>query len=538
MQIYKKAFNLSSDLVLFFDKTLSILWMNKAFKAFKKEHDIDELADFVPYNLLRNAFDAFLNSHDTYECEFSFRHLYFDVKFSTTEMDDDQFMLVCHSTQHKKTIYELTYVDPITKVGNRTFALKELDEFYEQSALNPDLKMLMLCIGFRNFDRIDYFYSHDVGDRILRHFAQDLQSFKAGNKVFRTSGHGLLLFYKFEEDAFDIDAYVQQVVTIFNKPIQIDEENAIQVLTSIGVVVLPKDAKSTAEALINVNLTNDQSKKLYEKVAVQFYQESFSNKNLTNLTIERRLEDAINNNHLELFYQPKINLAKKQIDGFEALLRWHDPDLGWISPDDFISIAEDTGQIVQIGLWVLKQVCLQSNKWQSQGFNFKLSLNVSIRQLQDPNFFRLFTNIVEETGVDTSLIELEVTESILSESLEEITELFTQIKRLGFSISLDDFGTSYSSLSYLRDLPIDILKIDKSFIKHTCDNAKDMAITKTIVTLSKDLQLQVVAEGVETKEQVSLLESLSCDFIQGFYYYKPLDAKKLESLLTQSLTVK
>ncbi len=537
MQQYKQAFELSSDLVLFLDKDLSILWTNNAFINFKKEHHIKELFEFIDSDVLKNAIasSAIINREDVLTFDFSFKYLHFHTKFSCLE--SGTFVLVCHSTQHKETIHKLTYTDQLTQVGNRALSRKVLNDFYKKSKLNPKLKMIFLGINFRNFDRVDYFYGYKVGDRILKDFAQALQNITTNNKVFRSSGSQLLLMHTYENDDFDINGFVEQVIDIFIKPIEIDNNNQMQIFTNIGIVVLPKDAKNTTDAFTCVSLANDKAEKLYEKVSVVFYQESFGHESAEDFAIEKKLEEAIQNNRLELFYQPKIDLGKKQIYGFEALLRWKDPELGFISPLDFIPIAENTGQIVPIGLWVLRQVCLQNNAWQKQGFNFKVSLNVSIRQLQLSNFIQLFQEVLEETGADTSYIELEITENILSERLEEIMDLFEQIKKLGFSISLDDFGTSYSSLSYLKDLPIDILKIDKSFIKDSYDNIKDSAITKTIVTLAKELDLKVIAEGVETKEQVCLLENLSCDFVQGFYYYRPLNNEKLEDLLKKSLTV-
>ncbi len=535
MQLYQQAFELSSDLVLFLDKDLSILWTNKAFISFKKEHNINELSEFIDCNVLKNAIsnNAIINRDEVSTFDFTFKYLSFHSKISCLE--SGTFVLVCHSTQHKETIHHLTYTDQLTQVGNRAFSLKVMKDFYDEYAVNPKLKMLFFGISFRNFDRVDYFYGYEVGDRILKEFAHQLQNFTAGNQVFRSSGSQLLLMHIYENDDFDIDGFIQQVVDIFQKPFEIDDNNQMQILTNIGVVVLPKDAKNPTDAFTCVSLANDKAEKLYEKVSVVFYKEDFGHENAEDFEIEKKLDEAIKNNHLELFYQPKIDLENKQIYGFEALLRWRDPELGFISPLDFIPIAEDTGQIVPIGLWVLRQVCLQNNAWQKQGFNFKVSLNVSIRQLQSPNFIQLFQEVLEETGADTSLIELEITENILSESLDEILELFAHIKQLGFSISLDDFGTSYSSLSYLKNLPIDILKIDKAFIKDTYNNIKDSAITKTIVTLAKELDLKVIAEGVETKEQIALLENLSCDFVQGFYYYKPLNKEKLETLINQRL---
>lgn len=527
---YKRLMQLNSDLVLFLDNDLSIIWGNQSFADFKKTHRLDKLDTFIPTELLATA----SNKLDTlYEFDFDFKEFYFHAKLSRLDPKrvEQGFVLVCYTTNHEQTIYDLKYNDVIIDGGNRTFYIEKLDEMYDQINANPHLSLLLLDIDFNNFDRVDHFYGHEYGDKVLRDIAKELISFDDKNIVSRTSGTNLILMHLYENSSFDKDGFIQQIVEVLSKPIQIDDDNAIQILSNIGAVILPQDAKDSNEALRHVTLAYEQSKKQYDKVAIAFYQESLGEQSSRYLEIEKKLDDAVTNNCLELYYQPKIDVKTKRIYGFEALLRWYDEDLGFVSPVDFVAVAEDTGQIVQIGLWVLQQVCLQTNAWQRQGFNFKTSLNVSVRQLQDANFINSFNDVLNKTGVDTSLIEVEITESVLSDGLSEITELFRETQQLGLSISLDDFGTSYSSLSYLKNLPIDILKIDRSFIKNSCNDSKDAAIAKTIVTLAKELKLEVIAEGVETADQVALLEEMECDYIQGYYYYKPMCIDDLELVL-------
>ncbi len=530
LNISKESFELSSDLVLFLDDSSSVTWHNSAFSAFKKDHNIKGLTNFVPHKLLQEALDS---HKELYEFSFDFGLLHFRAKLSRLK-HVGTCILICDNTQHRQSLYNLMYKDPITKIGNLALSIKTVNDFFSQLEDNPKSQMLIMGIDFEGFERIDFVYGYEFGDKVLTNFAKQLQDFKTGNVVCRTSGNYILLMHKYEEDdGFDLDEFKQQVIDIFDKPVVIDEKNSVSISTKIGAVILPKDGKNRNQAINSIKLAQQESKKYYDTVSLVFYQPSFGHANDHILNIGKKLEEAIENNHLELYYQPKVDVNNKKIYGFEALLRWHDPQLGFISPADFIPIAENTGKIVQIGLWVFEQVCIQINTWHSKGFDFKVSLNVSIRQLQDPNFISSFKQVLEETKVDTSLIELEITESILSEDLEIITQLFKQIKDLGLSISLDDFGTKYSSLSYLTNLPVDILKIDRTFIKDSCTNVKDAAIAKTIVILAKELQLKVVAEGVEDQDQVDLLEDMQCDYIQGFYYYRPMCVSDIDTLLDQ-----
>ncbi len=523
--IRQKFFELISDLVLFLDSSLSVTWCNSAFCHFKDKHNITDVTDFIPQSLLNKAID---NTDDSYE--FEFQSLHFQVTCYQLQ-NTDTFVVICDNTDDRQQLYELIYTDPVSKVGNLALSIKTINDFFVELADNPQAQMLIMGIDFDGFERIDFVYGDNFSDSIVIEFARQLQAFQEGNIVCRTSGDDVLLMHRFEGDELDIEHFKQQVIDIFSNPFVTEDNNRIAINTNIGGAILPKDGKNRDQAINSVQLAHQEAKKYYDTVSLVFYQPSFGHANDHLLNISNKLEEAIENNYLELYYQPKVNVLNKKIYGCEALLRWHDPDLGFISPADFIPIAENTGKIVQIGLWVFEQVCQQINTWQSKGFALKVSLNVSIRQLQDTNFISSFKQVLEETKVDTSLIELEITESILSEDLEVITQLFQQIKALGLSISLDDFGTKYSSLSYLTNLPVDILKIDRSFIKDSCTNIKDAAIAKTIVILAKELQLKVVAEGVEDQEQVSLLEDIQCDYIQGFYYYRPMCVGDIDKLL-------
>ncbi len=519
----KNYLDFSDDLVIQLDAHLDLLWANRACHAFMTEHHIEKLEDFITSKSLKEK----CNLKDKIS---RFEYVFGKYCFKVTFFKEDNILTFTQMLDDAN-IYELKFIDSLTGAGNRELSVEKIRQFYEKNARNPKIKALVFGMDFRNFEKIDYFYNYDVGNQVLTDMANAMKKITGDDMVFRVSGTQFILMYEYEDDDFDIQAYTQKVVDIFNKPMRIDDETSMQIFTNIGALVLPKDATHKQDLLKNLTLAYQEAERFYEKVSVAFYKDIFNKKAIRNLHIQRRLEDAVEKNNFELFYQPKIDLKDKKIEGFEALLRWRDEELGFVPPLDFIPVAEDTGYIVPIGSWVLKQACLQSNLWQKKGYDFNISVNVSFRQLQDPNFLNICKNILDETKVDATKIELEVTESILSENSDEVMELFEGIKKLGLSISLDDFGTGYSSLSYLRNIPIDILKIDKAFVDNVCTNTQDAAITKTIITLAKELRLKVVAEGVEDEDEIEFLQDLSCDFVQGYYYAKPMNVKELEKFL-------
>ncbi len=530
--MFEKILNLSDDLVLLLNDDFSISWSNLAFCEFQKDYEIEKLSDFIAIDNLHYDFKS---KDDVYEFEHFFGGAKFKIKLSRTFKNDkfDTFMLICKKIVCEEIIYDLTYIDPITQGGNRQLNIKRIDDFFEQRVKNPNLKMILFGIDFKHFNRIDYFYGYDVGDKVLRYIVKSLESLSPNAMIGRVSGSTIVAKYIYEDDG-DVEVYTKKVTDIFKQPVIIDENTSVNLLAYIGVVILPQDGKDKHEALKNLSIANREAKKHYEQVSLVFFDNKFNLEIDENLHIEKRLNEAIKNEQFELYYQPKIDLESKKIYGFEALLRWNDPEFGNISPMKFIPVSEYTGQIIQIGAWVLRQVCLQSKIWKKQGYNFKTSLNVSIRQLEDPNFINIVKNTINETKADTSLIELEVTESVLCENLEEIIVLLNKIKKLGFTISLDDFGTGYSSLSYLRKIPIDFLKVDRAFMQNICTHTQDAAIAKAIITLAKELSLKVVAEGAEEKGQIQFLENLYCDYVQGFYYYEPMNLNSVNELLKTS----
>jgi len=250
------------------------------------------------------------------------------------------------------------------------------------------------------------------------------------------------------------------------------------------------------------------------------------------LKLTNSLYRTLDRDELYLAYQPQVNIISGKIIGVEALLRWNHPELGIISPASFIPIAEQTGLISPIGEWVLRTACMQNKAWQDEGLpKMRIAVNISVIQFRNPNLVNLVRNILEETGMEPQYLELEVTESVAIHESDYIVNVLNNLKEIGITISIDDFGTQYSSLSRLKLLPVDRLKMDMQFVRGIEGNDKDKAITNVIISLAKNLGLKVIAEGVETKEQLTFLSEKLCDEVQGYYYYKPMAAEEVKKII-------
>jgi diguanylate cyclase (GGDEF)-like protein len=430
--------------------------------------------------------------------------------------------------------------DGLTGLANRTLLMERIDFTLQRAKRHPNYLFALLFIDLDRFKIINDSLGHLVGDKLLIAIATLLQEdLRDVDTVARLGGDEFVILLDDIHDLKDAtkvgDRLQEKLKTSFNLQGQIVITSA-----SIGIALSSTGYQNSSQILRDADIAmyraKEKGKARYEVFDRQMYLET-----LKTIELERDLRLALQKQELILYYQPIISLKKKTLAGFEALLRWQHPDRGFISPGEFIPIAEDTGLILPIGDWVLAQACQQLATWQQQYSNIpeiaalKISVNVVSQQLQETEFIPKLDQILLKTGLNPSCLRLEITERVLVDSGINTQNTLLEIKKRKIKLSIDDFGTGYSSLSYLRRLPIDNLKIDGSFVEGINSDVESLEIVKTIITLAHILGMDAIAEGVETVEQVKQLQALDCEFAQGYLFAKPLEPKAISSLLNNIL---
>jgi diguanylate cyclase (GGDEF)-like protein/PAS domain S-box-containing protein len=427
----------------------------------------------------------------------------------------------------EEKINKLEYYDALTEIPNRKLFINTLESEIIMSK-DREVKHAILFIDLDNFKEINDTLGHDYGDKLLKGVAISLkESIREEDFISRVGGDEFFILMKNIEDCTEVTNLCERLLFSLNYEINIDGKH-VYTSASVGITMFPEDAKETSALLINAD-TAMYSAKYSGKAKYSFFNKSMSDIVIRRVQIEKGLRNALKNNEFEIHYQPQIDIENNKVKGFEALLRWNSAEFGKLSPVEFIPIAEQCGLIIPIGDWIMRTVYLQNNLWKSKGYLYEtIAINLSAIQLESDKFGDTLKRIIAETKVNTKFVELEITESILMKDFEKSIKLLTEIRDLGINIALDDFGTGYSSLSYLKQLPINTLKIDKSFIDNIVENKREKAIVDGIIQLAQKIGLDVVAEGVETKEQIQLLKIMGCNQIQGYYFSKPLPANEIE----------
>ena len=437
----------------------------------------------------------------------------------------------------EKQIINLKYNDILTDLPNRTLFINTLENEII-NAMNKKVKHAVLFIDLDNFKETNDTLGHDYGDELLKSVAILFKDYiRKGDVVSRVGGDDFFILMKNINDYSEISSLCERLQTLLNCEISIDDKH-VYASASIGITVFPDDGDKTSILLKNAD-TAMYSAKYNGKAKYSFFNKSMSDKVERRVEIEKGLRSALENNEFEIYYQPQIDIIKNKIKGFEALLRWNSPELGRITPVEFIPVAEQSGLIVPIGNWVIRTACIQNNLWKSKGYLYDtIAINLSAIQLKNDKFEENLKEIISEIEINPKFIELEITESIFMKDFDHSVKLLTVIRDLGIIIALDDFGTGYSSLSYLKQLPINTLKIDKSFIDNIITNERERSIVDGIIQLAQKIGLDVIAEGAETKEQIQLLQSMGCNQIQSYYFSKPLPADEIEEKFLKTNLIK
>ncbi|MDP4091221.1 MAG: EAL domain-containing protein, partial [Bacillota bacterium] len=453
-----------------------------------------------------------------------------DVEDNPTKMAGSVTDISLRKESEEK-MRHMAFYDSLTDFPNRTLFMKILTEELVRSNSGGE-KGAVLFIDLDNFKYINDTLGHDYGDRLLQVFAEKLKTIKKSyDTLCRLGGDEFIILHPFKEDD-DIEAYAEELLDIFNNTFEVQGKQTY-VTASIGIALYPRDSIEANTLLKDADTAMYKAKELGKSTYSIFDNEMYLH--LERKThVEAALRTALVRKEFFLHYQPQYNIESMEISGFEALLRLNSSELGFISPAEFIPTAEDTGHIVDIGEWVLREACTRAMEWQRRGFKFGyVGINLSPVQIQQPDFLDKVRKLIEDTGINPESIELEITETFLMKSLDENMNTLHQLRDMGFKIALDDFGTGYSSLNYLRTIPIDTLKIDKSFIDDIRAGNKEEAIIESIIHMAHSMNLTVVAEGIETELQVSLLREKQCDRLQGYLFSRPLPVSEIEKLYAQ-----
>ncbi len=429
-------------------------------------------------------------------------------------------------------LYNLAYYDSLTGLANRTMIHNSINNIINNNE-NPYFGLLFIDLD--NFKNINDSLGHEVGDGLLKSYAKRLiHALENKNIIARLGGDEFIVLLpniNNQEDAWNI---ANNILYLMSQPFHI-KTHKIFITSSIGISMYPANGISSNELLKNADIAMYKAKEL-GKNNIQLCVPALTRHAEEHALIDYDLHHALTNNEFYLVYQPIISLKDDSVVSVEVLIRWQRPNVGVVYPGKFIKLAENNGLIMPIGDWTLRMACIESKKWMSRqrpGMPIKLAVNVSTRQFTLSDFVYSVTNILNETHFDPSLLELEITEGVLFENSQSNLATLNALKEMGIKISIDDFGTGYSSLNYLRTFAVDKLKIDRSFVSETIPDNYTSRIIKSIINMAHDLNITVLAEGVETQKQMEFLRKHHCDEVQGFYYSHPLTGNEFSAFLEQ-----
>lgn len=497
-------------------------------------------------SLFQDAFDRVVHEGGAYSVDYRIRHVSGDFRWvhdqgrSIRDAEgrcvhvDGVISDITERTQEKERFNHLVYYDALTNLPNRELFMDRLEQAVAQARRKKETGAV-LALDLDHFKRINDTLGHSIGDQLIKAVSvRLLKTLYDSDTVTRISGGTFAVILSRIMKPEHAENVANKILTAFKSPFLI-QEHELFTSCSVGIALFPDDGETGDVLIKNADAALHTSKER-GKNRFQLYSSSNANNSFERLVLENSLRRALERDEFRLFYQPEVDLRTGKVVAVEALIRWQHPDLGFIPPLEFIPIAEETGLIHPIGEWVLRTACEQKRLWDAEGFNsMRVSVNLSARQFHYANIVDMTAEILKKTGVVPAELDFELTESTIMDHLEETTKTLQQLKSMGVHISIDDFGTGYSSLMYLKTFPIDTIKIDRSFIKDVTTDPDDQAITQAIISMAHSLKLDVVAEGVETRDQLELLKSQDCDVVQGYLFSKPIPAPEIPPLLSNGI---
>ncbi|VAW68115.1 diguanylate cyclase/phosphodiesterase (GGDEF & EAL domains) with PAS/PAC sensor(s) [hydrothermal vent metagenome] len=544
-----QAVDQSSIAIIMLDSDFMITECNPAFHSMSG-HEISKScgvnlftliwSELNPAGVLENI-QHHLNAFDTWRGEVLIRHandnnIWVQMGFSTTKNDDDNeayYLFTLDDISDRKDyeaqlIHQAKY-DALTGLPNRVLGMDRLNQAIRQDH-RLKMKTVALYLDLDRFKQVNDTLGHRSGDLLLIEMACRLSAcVREYDTVCRLSGDEFMVVLSSIADTATIEAIAEKILQTISRPFII-EERELHMRASIGIAVIPDDGTDADEVLRYADTAMYQAKQ-FGRNCFKYYTCSMNEKAQEHMRIDNAMHTAIENNELELYLQPIVDTEKRSFIGAEALMRWNSSSLGAIAPDKFIAIAEENGLIVDMGLWILREACLKAIKWPEHSF---VTVNVSSVQFRNREFITMLENVLQETGLAPERLHLEITENVVMEDVEEIVHAIEKIVALGIELVIDDFGTGYSSLSYLTRFPGSILKIDRSFVARMINDKNSAALVDAIIKMGHSLHMKIIAEGVETEQQLNILQTQGCDFIQGYYFSKPVPGDELISFILKN----
>ena len=433
----------------------------------------------------------------------------------------------------ERKIKHLAYHDTLTGLPNRMLFMDRMDQAISRATRSNE-SFALLFLDVDNFKVINDSMGHEAGDRLLISVTQRLRdALRRSDTIARLGGDEFTILLENLSEPEAVILVVKNLLEKISEPIVISGRE-MHISASVGISMYPGDGQSFGHLLKNADTAMYRAKELGRNT-FQFYTAEMSEIAMRRLELENSLRYAIEGQDFVIFYQPKFDFKSGKCSGMEALVRWDHPEKGIIPPDEFIPLAEETGMIVPLGEWVIRTACRQFSQWKKSGYAIdNISINVSARQFHEQDLTGLFEQLIEELELNPAEIEVELTESTLVKNQANAKKILDELHQMGLLIALDDFGTGYASMAYLKDFPIDTVKIDRSFVRDIPDDREDTAIVKAITGLADALGLKLIAEGVECEQQISFLKDIGCMHGQGYYWSKPVSAMEFEHSILKS----
>jgi len=434
--------------------------------------------------------------------------------------------------QARERLHYLAHHDVLTKLPNRVLFADRLDHALAH-ARRSDRAVALLFLDLDRFKLINDTLGHDIGDRSLQVLAERLSlCVRDGDTIARLGGDEFAILLEDIVSADDVAPTARKILEALSHPVVL-EDRELFVTTSIGISLFPSDGRDSQALLKHADIAMYRAKE-QGRNTYQFYSADMSAKAFERLNLETNLRHALEREEFRLFYQPQVDINSGRVTGVEALLRWQHPDFGLVTPAQFVPLLEDTGLIVPVGEWVLRTACCQAKAWQQAGLELeRIAVNLSGRQFTEPGFADLLRRITEDCALQPTRLELEITESVLMKHEHINARTFHTLEELDTRLAIDDFGTGYSSLGYLKRLPVDTLKIDRSFVRDAASDANNAAIIQAIIAMARSLELEVIAEGVETADQRAFLRGQGCSGMQGYLFSRPVEADEIAAMLNK-----